>query len=277
MKPQYFHSLTTSFYLWLDNLIQSKGETYTEQSNQILKEYSDPTLPNIKAYGSNFQQWVYNSDLNLTVPTTAIINGVSKSRNDGVIFDFKKGRILIDQNVNDSPVNEVKASFYGKTFNIYLTEDSAEILIEKAFSSLNRVGNAPSYADPQAYISPAVFIQIDPSENKPSSFGGEMKSSSTFRVIFISDNNYFVQGLLSIFNDAAQKCFPLITDFGLVPFNFYGDLKNQFSYKSLNQQVLGKIMVENVYSSGINQATDKQKSLNIAYSEFDLICHRFKP
>lgn len=272
MKAQFFHNLTTSFYLWLDNVIQEKGEAYSTQSNTSLTPYKDPSLGGYSVFGSNHQQWVYNEDFGLNIPSSVSIDGINKGRGDGVIFDFNHGRILVGE---DTDAESVFCSFTAKTFNIYRTEDPEDILIEKSFNSLEGFGERSNYDKPYNYIAPAIFIKFEPSRNVSSSFGGEIKSSVTFRVFVIADNDYFIQGVLSIFNDTLHRCFPLISDYSLIPFNHFGDLKQPFSYKELYQETKGRASVDAVYSSGVSGVSSKQKTLRIAYSEFDVSCYRY--
>ena len=94
MKPQYQHEVLTSFMLWFDNHLLTKGEAYSNKTG-TLHYFDDSRLPDsYKAYASPYKQWVNDSSAtgstNPIIPTSFMGSG----RNDGVIFDFENGRII---------------------------------------------------------------------------------------------------------------------------------------------------------------------------------------
>ena len=62
MKVTYQHEVTTSFVLWFDNYLLSKGEAY---SNITGKYYytADDRLMDAAPYSSPYKQWVTDSSI----------------------------------------------------------------------------------------------------------------------------------------------------------------------------------------------------------------------
>ena len=73
MKPQYSHKLMTSFALWMDNYLLTKGEAYKNISGHSLTYNADPQLPDKIIFSSAYKQWVYDS----SVPGATVKNYIS--------------------------------------------------------------------------------------------------------------------------------------------------------------------------------------------------------
>ena len=127
MKEQFQHKLTTSFFLWFDNFLLTKGEAFTNKTGEFFY-YDDSRLDSTyKAYGSPFKQWVTDSSVTgATIPSGVYIDGNFSGRNDGVVLDFENGRGLISGSDTDLTIT---GEFSLKDFNVYITNDTEEDLI----------------------------------------------------------------------------------------------------------------------------------------------------
>ncbi len=66
MIPQFQHKLSSSFLLWFDNYLLTKGQAYTNTTGRFYY-YQDERVPNTyKVFGSPYKQWV--SDYSITAP-----------------------------------------------------------------------------------------------------------------------------------------------------------------------------------------------------------------
>ena len=126
MKEQFQHKLTTSFFLWFDNFLLTKGEAYTNRTGEFFY-YDDPRLDTAyKAYGSPFKQWVTDSAVTgATMPTGVYIGGSFSGRDDGVVLDFENGRALVS---GSNTGLSLTGQFSVKDFNVYMTNDTEEDL-----------------------------------------------------------------------------------------------------------------------------------------------------
>ena len=135
MKATYINNLTSSFYLWLDHEILSKGEAFTTYSGKLYNS-PDPNFPNASVYSSPFKQWVYDSSITSAYIPSGIYSGnnfVPKSVNN-LKIDYGRGRAVFDNTqINPNALLSAKYSF--KDYNIYYTDEREDkILFEGAYS-----------------------------------------------------------------------------------------------------------------------------------------------
>ena len=62
MKVTYQHEVTTSFVLWFDNFLLSKGSAYRNITSPLYHQIDD-RLPNNTIYASPHKQWVNDSSI----------------------------------------------------------------------------------------------------------------------------------------------------------------------------------------------------------------------
>ena len=171
MKAQFQHNLTSSFFMWFDNFLLTKGEAYTNTTGDFF--YYDDTLidSNYTVFGSPYKQWVSDSSIaGATVPTGVYINGNLSGRADGVVLDFDNGRALAS---GASSTDTVTGSFSVKDFNIYFTNDTEDdLIVENKYVVNSRVPSGPyTYITPYDDVAPAIFLAASTLENKPFALG----------------------------------------------------------------------------------------------------------
>ncbi len=224
MKPQYQHELMTSFMLWFDHELLQKGEAYSNQTGTLYYD-SDSRLPSTyKAYSSPYKQWV--NDSSITGSTNPIIpTGFNNSgRADNIIFDFENGRI-IETGGSFGTGETLTGTFAVKDFNIYLTNETEEdLILENKFMLNSRYTQIESGVKPYDQMVPAIFLNSEFMTNEGFAFGGEDKTTNTIKAVVLADNEYQLDGALSIFADSARKTFSKIP-FSGHPSTEYGDIK----------------------------------------------------
>jgi hypothetical protein len=97
MKAAYITNLMSSFYLWLDHEILTRGEAFINYSGKLYNS-PDPNFPNNSIYGAPFRQWVYDRSVpNANIPSGVFINGNYIARGvSGLNIDFNKGRAILN-------------------------------------------------------------------------------------------------------------------------------------------------------------------------------------
>jgi hypothetical protein len=230
MKPTYLTNLMSSFYLWLDHELLSRGDAYQIYSGKMYSRQDYHYADHI-SYASPFRQWVSDSSIaGAVIPSGVYVGGnfISKGTS-GLAVNFNLGEISFNTGVSMTMQN-VTARYSIKDFNIYYTDEREEnLLFDNKYlvqSQTNRVTGA-LYPDDQPY--PCIFIKNTSYENKPLSFAGQDKTMTTIRCIVLSDSIYTMDGAISIMVDTARKVFPIIPNSGL-PYNYYGDFKSGTSY-----------------------------------------------
>jgi|LULV01.1.fsa_nt_gb hypothetical protein len=245
MKPQYQHELMTSFLLWFDHELLQKGEAYSNKSGQLYLQ-SDSRLPdNLLRYSSNFKQWVNDSSISGTpnpiIPTTVYIydDGVGDipadvtRNNASYSIDFDNGGIVASTGILNTSLDPTEAAkklgisgtFAVKDFNVYLTNETEEdLIIENKFKLNSRYDQQPSGIEPYDQAVPAIFINSEFMTNEGFAFGGEDKTNNIIKAVVIAENDYQLDGALSIFADSARKVIPKIPFTGH-PVTERGDIK----------------------------------------------------
>jgi hypothetical protein len=243
MKATYVTNLMSSFYLWLDHEILTRGEAFINHSGKLYNS-PDPNFPNNSVYGAPFRQWVYDSSVaNANIPSGIFINDSYVARGvNGLNIDFNKGRAILNNGIIS---NNVTASYSFKEYNLYYTDEREEkLLFEKAYNitpKVTQVTGALGYLDTPY---PCIFIKHRMGENIPFAFGGEDTTKTMIRCIILASNSFSLDGVISILSDSARKVFPVLSPESF-PFNYFGDFKsgNNFNYINLCKNQLPSTLV----------------------------------
>lgn len=287
MIPQYQHKLASSFMLWFDNYLLTKGQAYTNTTGRFYN-YTDERLPSTySVFGSQYKQWVSDSSITgATIPSGVYVGGTFYGRATGAnndsatrILDFDNGRALVSGLATGSTVT---GSFAVKDFNIYYSNDTEEdLLVEKKFVINKRIGSNEeiSYIAPYDQVVPAVYICNASSVNKPFAFGGMDQTVTNLNAVVVAENPYQLDGILSIFADSFNE---VIVDvpFDNYPYTEYGDLKSgYYNYQDLKNQYINqeKYFVEKVSTSKLNDKPRKSlvNDLYVGFIDFDVSMMRY--
>jgi hypothetical protein len=274
MKAGYITNLMSSFYLWLDHEILTRGEAFINYSGKLYNS-PDPNFPNNSIYGAPFRQWVYDSSVpNANISSGVFVNGNFIARGvSGLKIDFNKGRAILNSGINS---NNVTINYSFKEYNIYYTDEREEkLLFEKAYNitpKVTQVTGALGYLDTPY---PCIFIKHRMGENVPFAFGGEDSTETMIRCIVLASNSFSLDGLISILSDSARKVFPVLNpdDF---PFNYFGDFKlsNNFNYINLckNQPSNSLVYIDKVTVSKLDEIDNAKinKKCVAALVDFEL-------
>jgi hypothetical protein len=280
MKEQFQHKLTTSFFLWFDNFLLTKGEAFSNKTGSFFY-YSDDRLDTTyKAYGSPYKQWVTDSSItDANVPSGVFIGGNFSGRDDGVVLDFDNGRVLISGGNTDLTVT---GSFAVKDFNVYMTNDTEEdLVVENKYTVNSRLPSGPyTYISPYDDVVPAVFIASSDSRNSPYALGGLQDTQVTMKAVVLAEDPYQLDGVLSIFMDSAEECITPIPMTGY-PTTELGDLKNNtYNYTNTTNQYPNstKFYINGVTTSRLSDRDRKSLAhdLYVGFIDFDVQQHRYR-
>ena len=280
MKAQFQHNLTSSFFMWFDNFLLTKGEPYTNKTGEFF--YYDDTLidSDYTVFGSPYKQWVSDSSIDgATVPTGVYVNGNLSGRADGIVLDFDNGRALA---AGASSTDTVTGSFAVKDFNIYFTNDTEDdLIIENKYVVNSRVPSGPyTYITPYDDVAPAIFLAASTLENKPFALGGMMDTVVLMKAVVISDDPYKLDGALSIFGDSVNEVIEPIPMSGF-PYTELGDLKgDSYNYTGVKEGYAGETpyFVDKVRTSKLSDRARKAvaNELYIGFIDFDVQQHRYR-
>ncbi len=281
MQAQYDNVVMSSALLWLDHTILSKGKAFTNTSSFF---YDVDSLYNgYHTYGSPFRQFVadesikniHNADIINTVSlnNSLTVRGASNFAN----INYEQGQVYFSSAVSN-PSTTLSGDFAVKDFNTYITNDLEEkLLFETQFTVRNKTDLTAAGLPPSTMTYPAIFLKNNGSRNEPIAFGGEDQTETDIRAIILSDDQYKIDAVGSIFRDKARTFIPLIPEANM-PFNALGDYRNnvQFNYTGLTDarspdcvSTTG-VFIDNVYTSKIGGVTYTQKT-NINPDVFSMI------
>ena len=251
MKAQYENKVVSSFLLWFDHVLLTKGEAFTNFGSKF---FDVPTsYYGYETYGSPYKQFVSDSSIaNANIITGLYISGSSAShfREVGVQgledINFNEGHAYFD---HDIVASQISGNYSIKDFNVYLTNRiEQDILFESKISLRNKTSQTVTGLAPNVSTYPAVFIKNNGGSNKEFSFGGEEMTRNEIRAIVLADSNFSLDAVCSIFKDKVRENMKLIDEEGY-PFNALGGLKNGTSY---NYNDLTSNLVEEVYIDEVN-------------------------
>jgi hypothetical protein len=296
MKAQFDHILQSSFYLWFDDKLTRQAEGFVDTGGQefdvVIRGGSEDAVDipeNLDAYYCSDRQLLNNG---LTEPSGVFIDGAFVEQNDstyGLLIDHTEGRILTNSVENggiDLIAAEITGNFKRKEINVYITNETEEQLLLQNDFVLSDVAGEPTYLKQQAdlgdrkYTLPAAFISLNSSSNEPWALGGIDDTRTIIRVVVITDSNYSLDAVLSLFRDSKSTCFGLI-EFEDFPFGeFYHVKKFPYYYPSFIQEkessIRDKAFIEKVVVSKLfdRSGTQIPQGLRIGFIDFTLSCIR---
>ena len=286
MIPQFQHKLTSSFFMWFDNFLLTKGEAYTNTTGEFFY-YDDPLVDDMQytVFGSPYKQWVTDSSVvGATIPEGLYFNGSYQDRgsdfyDNDFVLDFENGRVLTENFVSGDTIT---GSFAVKDFNVYFTNDTEDDLItENKYVVNSRLPSGPyTYITPYDDVAPAIFLAASNLENKPFAFGGMVDTVVNMKAVILSDDPYKLDGALSIFGDSVNEGIEAIPMTGY-PYTELGDLKDDsYNYTGVKKGYEGEVpfYINSVKTSKLSDRARKAlaNELYIGFIDFDVQQHRYR-
>lgn len=282
MKELFQHRVTNSMLLWFDHYLLDKGDAYINRGGTFFYQ-EDPHLPsNLKAFNSQYKQWVNDSSIaGANIPTGIFINGSFSGRANGVIMDFENGRVLLDSSVSNTAT--ITGSFPVKDINVYFTNETEEdLIIEQKFQSNPRLPSAEdslqSGIPPYDQVVPAAFITSRGLNNEGFALGGMQETTARFTAVVMTQNPYELDGVLSVFADAKDE---VVSDVPMTghPMTEWGDIKNDsYSYADTSNHYRsnGYFFINSVKTSKLTDRARKGigSELYVGFIDFEVQQHR---
>jgi hypothetical protein len=237
MKPSYLNELTSSFSLWLDHVVLSEGEAFSNESGKLFYSF-DPNFKNHKIYGSEYRQWVSDRDIQGANIPSGIFSGsvfIPKAPGD-VRIDYGMGRVIMKA-ATPANLEVFSCAYAAKEFNIYTTSKSeTEILFEGAELKKQKRGAKTDALESKEEPYPAIFVKFMGGQNNPFAFGGIDEADWSVRCTVVAADPFSLDSVCSILVDRSHSYFAFIPSSG-IPFNVYGDMKQVgevgYSYSNL--------------------------------------------
>ncbi len=309
MKPQFQHTLVTSFYLWFDNYLQKNGEAYKNKTGIFYNMTDDRLDSTYNVYSSPYKQFVFDSGLHTGVVNSQgtegaiVLDRISGETDDGAALefvrgtsglkiDYENGRVFFTGDDNSKlPGNTLALSgqFAVKDFNLYMTNQTEEDLIIEKFKTNNRFGNLEtSGVAPYDQVLPAVFITSESINNQPFAFGGLDVTKTNVKAVVMTSDLYCLDCVLSMAADAKKRSFAEV-GFAGFPTTELGDIKSAtesyhvntyptgYSYNQIETDNTSELFhIEEVNVSKLSDRVKKKVNPNIFVGFVDFEIHKYR-
>jgi hypothetical protein len=284
MKTQYENRVLSSFLLWFDNTLLDKGEAFTNHSS---KYYSiEGSYYGYSTYGSPFKQFVTDSSIpGATIASGVYVSGVAtsnfKKTGEHPLTDinYDQGQVYFNEDIDSNAV--VSGSYAVKDFNVYLTSKAEqELLFEDKIQLRPSTSQTETGLASEVSTYPAVFIKNNGGQNTPWAFGGQDSTRTSIRTIVLSDSQFKLDALCSIFKDQARNTVAILPD-EKYPFNAFGGLKSGvYNYTGLVAEVQDHVYLSAVevsrFSLGyMENLNNSNPDVFKAIIDFEVEGHRF--
>ena len=279
MKASYDHELLSSFYLWFDDRLNYHGEAYKTGETHTFQYVDTYDIPsNYIAYYSPYRQFVWASDKE-TIPNYVTIDGTDVYDQNNIYIDYNNGRVLLDTAVYGTNQNlTITGTFPYKTINSYITDETEENVILNSDFIISPIDQ--TYLQQKGgfsnkiYTVPAAFVTLGGSNNIPFAFGGLDETLSTIRAVVISDSNYTLDGMMSLFRDAARTTFALI-EYEDFPMGEFSHIKSHpYRYKTLSDAASRHCFIEDArvakLTDRVRERITPSKDYKIGFMDFEI-------
>jgi len=183
MKPQFDNQIMSSFLLWFDHKLLSKGEAYQNTTGEFYSVSDE--FYGYDTYASSYSQLVSDVSVSGVVIPTGLYVGnnlvnVGEGGSDGLYaIDYGNGRSYW----SGTQSSTVSGSFSIKDFNVFLTNSTEdEILFQTQYTNRNKISTVvPTGLEPDTKTYPVVYLKNNGSFNEPFAFGGQDNTNVHFR------------------------------------------------------------------------------------------------
>jgi hypothetical protein len=314
MKPQYQHQVVTSFAMWFDNYLLQKGEAYSNKTGRYY--YMEDTRLSVGnddnpmyRYSTAYKQFVTDSSItgstNPIIPSGAFLSTSGsfqlRDKDSFIKIDFENGGLILTGLGPHEDTLTITGAFAVKDFNTYITNSSEEdLILESKFKQNSRYGSTGEIEgtgiEPYDKVVPAIFINNEFARNVPFAFGGEDETQTTLKCVVMAENEYQLDGVLSIFADSYNSSIQMVPFTGY-PITELGDIKaglpgghgvggssaaascvyNYTGLVNAYSSIEKKLYVNDVTVSKFSDRAQKTSlgGLKIGFIDFELHQHRF--
>ncbi len=284
MKTQYENRVLSSFLLWFDHTLLNKGEAFTNHSSKYYP--IDANFYGYTGYGAPFKQFVTDSSIpNATVASGVYVSGTAVSdfkltgQNPLVDINYEQGQVYFNTSIDSDAT--ISGSYAIKDFNVYLTSKAEqEVLFEDKINLRPATTQVETALAPDVATYPAVFIKNNGGENEPFALGGQDATKTNVRAIVLSDSQFNLDALCSIFKDQVRLEVPILSD-EKYPLNALGGLKSGvYNYTELVSGIQDKVYLKNIevsrFSLGyMENLSNTNPDVFKAMIDFELEGYRF--
>jgi len=227
MNLQPDHLLNASFLLWVRNLIENKGQSFTKGSGWFYD--TQEVFGGRFAYSLPYQPLVSDSSINnATVMTGIYLDNVfittGVSGLTGINYD--KGSVYFISGItyaNTPAHTRLSGEFSVSEFSYKLTSEPEELLLfETKYSLKPKTTQAVTGLGPSDATYPIIFVKPNMSRATEWALGGQENVMNSIRVIILADSQFLVDGAVCLIREKVRSIIPLFTGVSEMPFDAFG-------------------------------------------------------
>lgn len=271
MKAQYDNKLLSSFLLYLDNKILSKGEAFTNHSGLFYPV--ENFFNGYYTYAAPFKQLVYDKSVSGASQISGVyVGGIFKTPGAGgslVSINPNQGQVYF--NTNPDPL-EVSGNYAIKDFSLLITDEREEkLLFETQYSLKPKANQTITGLDPETTTYPVIFLKINNASNEVFALGGLDNSVTSIRAIVIADSAFLLDAVCSIIKDCKNDRFTVLETSSL-PVDAFGGYTGVFNYTGMNTNmvpIIWNVDVSKILPSR-GQFTNLNPNVLCAFADFEI-------
>lgn len=282
MRPQFSNQAMSSFLLWFDHMLQDEGEAYINKSSLF---YSIPTsYANRHAYGAPYRSFIPDASITGATQFSGIyLNNtfvqLGTSGFTGVNYDL--GQVYF---TGALPVGtRVSGNYSLKEFNVSLTSEPEEkILFETKYELRNKVSQTPTGLPSNVKTYPIIYLKKNRGSNEPFAFGGQDSTEMAVTAIILTDTQFAIDGITSLFEDRVRGYVPLFNQSEMPINNFGGLTSGTYNYTGIAETKTNsqKMFIERVNSINIpgmaySEIQKQNPNVYVGLLEFELCAYRY--
>lgn len=218
MKLLLDHNVISSFKEFLVHKLLIDLEAYKNVTAPLVQYSGARRFLGKTSYSTPYCQWAYDSAVTeLQIPSGI---GSLERGTSGLSFDFKNGRVLVDEGTTLTGSINVTVP----EFNVYVTTTAInKILLENKYSY--KPNNSTNFPKPDSIVAPCIIISYTLSDGKQFNLGGVSDSNFEIQIAVLADNLFHLMGVQKLIRDISGEVFPILS---LTPFNELNDLKAEY-------------------------------------------------
>lgn len=270
MKIQYDNELLSSFLLYLDNKILSKGEAFTNHGSLF---YPVQNLYNgYFTYAAPFKQMVCDASVSGAQNVSGIfVNGVYRAPGSANFISINptQGQAYFTSDQGNSVIS---GNYAVKDINIAITDEREETLLFENQYFLNpKVTQVVNGLPPETVTYPVIFLKISQASSEAFAFGSLDNSITNIRAIIIADSAFLLDAVCSIAKDCKNDRFTVLNSL-VLPFDALGGHTGAFNYTGVNTAKVTAVWNVNVSKILPNRGQFANLNPNIlcAFADFEI-------
>lgn len=274
MIKQLENRILSSFALFADNKLCSKGQAFDNVSGQLFPANKN-LYNNYYTYAAPYEQWVGDTSITgANVATGVYLNGnfcpVGVSGLAGI--NYEQGQAYFSSALPSN--TQVSASYSVKQINVYLTDQpDNKLLFDTKFAVKPRKQEGLTGFPTEAISIPAIFLKIEGGKNEPFCLGGIDKKITNIRGIIIQKSAFELDATSEILKNMARLYVPLVDD--AIPFGALGYTGRAYNFLSLATGVGLPFIQEAEYLKSPRNSEFKDVSWNLHKGIIDFELHTF--